>query len=309
MSEHAEVEDLLPLYVSGRLGEAQRRTVEAHLSACPDCQADLAMWKAVAGEISEADHRLAAPQGLAERSIARLHQQTRRPNVLQHAFTLLGSQAPLVRSEIWPASAVVFAMGYSFAVLARSAVAIQALAPLVAAAGIAFIYGTENDPGIELALATPTSPRQVLLARLALVFGYDLVLALAATLGLALFVPYGTLSSLILGWLGPMAFLSAAALLLSLWIGSSNAIAVSYLGWFGQYLAQGLMKNRFDPGGAGLTVSTIFGSIPGLQAALGSYLQFWSSPAMLLAVSAVLVAAALWIVSRTEYRWTVNGVQ
>lgn len=51
---------------------------------------------------------------------------------------------------------------------------------MIAAVGLALVYGPEVDPGLELALATPTAPRSVLLARMTLVFAYDLGLALAA---------------------------------------------------------------------------------------------------------------------------------
>ena len=55
---------------------------------------------------------------------------------------------------------------------------------MIAAACVSFIYGPENDLAYELALSTPTSPRTILLARLALVFGYNLGLVPIATLGL-----------------------------------------------------------------------------------------------------------------------------
>ncbi|HEX2995101.1 MAG TPA: hypothetical protein VHP14_09755 [Anaerolineales bacterium] len=43
--------------------------------------------------------------------------------------------------------------------------------------------------------------------------------------------PPDLLGVLALGMLAPMAFLSALALLLSIWIGTSNAIAISYILW------------------------------------------------------------------------------
>jgi len=38
---HREVQALLPWYLTGRLDEAERARVEAHLGACPECQAEV----------------------------------------------------------------------------------------------------------------------------------------------------------------------------------------------------------------------------------------------------------------------------
>jgi hypothetical protein len=89
------------------------------------------------------------------------------------------------------------------------------IAPLVAALGVAFLYGVDVDPALELQLATPVSPRLILLARLTLVFGFNLAVGLACSAALALFPTGLSLWGIILSWLAPMAFLSALAFLLS----------------------------------------------------------------------------------------------
>jgi hypothetical protein len=209
----------------------------------------------------------------------------------------------LVHREIWPASALVIGLGYITALIAAQSAVIYALAPLVAAGCVSLIYGPENDPAFELALSTPTSPRQILLARLVLVFGYNLGLALAATLALLPFLAgqqvdllqnvqplFGTL---IFAWLAPMTFLSAAALALSLWIGAPNAVTAAYITWLAALLSGPLRSPQ-----AGLHLS------PAVAAALSAYQSFWQNPTLLLALSALLFAAAVWMVGGSK---TVNG--
>ena len=79
---------------------------------------------------------------------------------------------------------------------------------------------------------TPTSPRVILLARVTLVFGYDLILALLSSAVLTLLnaTPLG-LTSLITTWLGPMAALSALSLLLSVCWNPEGATGVTLALW------------------------------------------------------------------------------
>jgi hypothetical protein len=101
------------------------------------------------------------------------------------------------------------------------------IAPLIAAGSLSLLFGPEHDPAHELTLSTPTSSWKLLLARLSIVSAYNLMLAIIAMLILMIAFPPGLLGTLALGMLAPMAFLSALALLLSIWIGTSNAIAIS----------------------------------------------------------------------------------
>jgi hypothetical protein len=172
----------------------------------------------------------------------------------------------------------------------RAAQAIQLIAPLVAVAGIAAIYGNGNDPGLELALATPTSPRQVLLARLVIVFGYDLGLALIATGALLLVIPVDLLGTIILGWLGPMTLLSSLALTLSLCIGTSNAIAAAVFIWLLRWISGGMLRN-----------SQIVIDSGWLFQLAELYRGLWESPSLMLGLAALLVIVALIVVGRQEH--------
>ena len=110
MNEHAQLSDLLPLYISGGLDREQRLAVEKHLAGCAECQADLALWQTVAGAVVLEDQGVAAPRGLAERALERTgaaHRPEQRTAWLRRIWQLLRSQMPLVQREIWPASAAV----------------------------------------------------------------------------------------------------------------------------------------------------------------------------------------------------------
>ena len=288
-NQHAEIASWLPFYTAGDLDSACRAEVEAHLAGCAQCQADLRLWHSVHQEVREQNEGLAVPTGLVAGALAQIQASEEtsasHATIWQHAYLLMRAQVPLVRREIWPASLVIMAIGYLLAVLLDKPGALQALAPLAAAASLSIIYGSENDPALEIALATPTSPRQILLARLGLVFSWNLILALIATLGLAPFFATTGLGSLILGWLAPMAFLSTLALALSLVIGSSNAITVAYLAWLAQLFA------GFSQAGS---------SVQAIDQALQAYRLFWANPSILLGLSALLSAAVIWYVGRQE---------
>jgi hypothetical protein len=95
-----------------------------------------------------------------------------------------------------------------------------------AAAGTAFIYGGENDPGLELTLSTPTSLRGLMFARFLLVVGYNVLLSACASAALAL-LHGGSFWEIMQLWLGPMVLLSSFTLTLSALIGSWIALAAA----------------------------------------------------------------------------------
>jgi hypothetical protein len=136
---------------------------------------------------------------------------------LQWAYWLLRAQARVVRHEIWSGSLFVMVLGVLVTLAAdRAALPFVLIAPLVAAVGVAFLYGSGSEPALEIELATPVSPRFVLLARLSLLFGVDMLLGLAGSIILSLLRAEISLWPLMMAWLAPMAFLSALALLVSL---------------------------------------------------------------------------------------------
>jgi hypothetical protein len=294
MNAHERYEDLLPLFVAGQLDDVEHAEIENHLATCADCQADLALWSAVSTEIRETSRRASPPSTVVGAALARVRtapvkrEQAQGPGMMRRAWQLLRAQTFLVQREMWPTSAAVMALGMIVSLLSKHVEAIYFLAPLVAAASLSLLYNSENDPAYELTLATPTSPWKVLLARLSIVSAYNLLLSLAAALALLVIIPPGLIGTLILGWLAPMAFLSALALLLSLWIGTSNAIALTYILWIAQYLP-------YQSIGAWM-------ASPAWTSAILAYRGFWHSPALLFLLSVLLVTVALWSANRPAGR-------
>jgi hypothetical protein len=281
MKNHSDFEESLPLYAAGQLDKAYRVEIEKHLEQCAFCQADLKIWAAVSGEIRSSSQRVAAPPDLASRVLrqAGLHGKQTFRGKINSAWQLLRAQVFLVHREMWPASAAIMLMGVVIALLSKHIEAVYFIAPLVAAASLTVLFGPAYDPAYELVMATPTSPWRILLARLSIVSAFNLLLAMVAGLFLLLIIPPNLFGSLILGWLGPMAFLSTLALLISLWIGTGNAVTISYFLWIVQYIPYRSMNNL-------LTTST-------LEPLFQAYQSFWHNPLLLFAFSVVLVFAAL----------------
>lgn len=157
--------------------------------------------------------------------------------------TFLRIQFRLMREEIWLASALVMVIGLLVTlVLSNTQSTPETLpfvfiAPIITAVGVAFLYGPEVNPALEIELAAPTTQRIILLARLTLIFAFNVVLSIIASVLLVAFNPNLSLWALIITWLAPMAFLSALAFLLSIWFFNSLAgMMVSLFLWVVQVL-------------------------------------------------------------------------
>lgn len=293
MSIHTRFEELLPFFVAGQLPGDEKAEIENHLAGCEECQAELIFWQAVSVEVITTNDSVVTPQALAARALERVRPAGFQRNssslkaVLRRTWGLLVAQAFLVQREMWPSSAAVMALGVIVALISKHVQAIYFIAPLVAAASLSILSGPEHDAGYELALASPTSSWKLLLARLSIVSAYNLLLALAATLVLLFIVPPGLLGTLALTWLGPMAFLSTLALLLSLLIGTSNAVAITYVLWIAQYAPINM---------AGLWVAS-----PGWERVVIAYQQFWHNPVLLLSLSIFLIGLSLWSAGRPVF--------
>jgi hypothetical protein len=235
--------DLLPAYLNRTLDSHQTELVEGHLSRCDACRVELAEWRELHETVSAAtnahvslpfDLLLNVRSQIAEDAALVAESNARRVH-LPFVWTMMRSQLRLMRGAIWIAAAATFGIGLIVAMLlanpSASALVFAFFAPIIGAISVAFIYQPENDPTLELALATPTSPRLVLLARLTFVYGYDLLLALLATMALALFKDDITLWPLITLWLFPMFFLSALTLTLSMIFNVTTAVAATMSLW------------------------------------------------------------------------------
>lgn len=284
------IANLLPEYVSGSLELSEEQRVREHLRSCTECQEELASWQEVSEAVNLAlessplpsPHVLEAAWATINKENSPVRARSSLTVKLSLALQLLRSQLPLVRRKIWVASAVTMAIGCLVALMSTGATgsAFAVFAPIVAAVGVAFIYGPENDPSLEIALSTPTKPRLVLLARLTLVYGYDLTLALAATGVLVLVKAEIGLWSLVSLWIGPMLFLSALALLLSLLFGSTAAVLAAMALW-----------------GVRLVAETY--SVPSFGAPAGAEVMdaFWQTNTILLPLAVLLLAVSFLCVS------------
>ncbi|MBK8020530.1 MAG: hypothetical protein IPK19_03640 [Chloroflexi bacterium] len=160
----------------------------------------------------------------------------RRRRTLHGALLLLWSQTRVVHTLLWVASALVIGLGALVSLFlqvgAVPALPFTLIAPVVAAVGVALLYGADSDPAVELVLATPVSPRTIVLARLALVFGFNLLLALGFSIGLALLRPDLSLGGLVLDWFAPMTLLSGLAFFASVLLFDPLASALlSLVAW------------------------------------------------------------------------------
>jgi Putative zinc-finger len=296
MNDHKSVSNLLPQYAAGTLTGSELGRVEAHLPMCHTCRADLALWRALSRGIVEGNEPVAAPAGLAESVLRRMDIFGRKPPAIVRAARLLGTQFPIIRREIWSVSALVMILGFTIALIKGQADILSQIAPMIAATCVVLLIGPQNDPADELIRSTPTSRRQILLARLALVFGWNLILACFASLGLFPLLTPDLWGGLILSWIGPMAFLSSLALILSLWIGTNGAVGVVYGIWLAQWVL---------PGFEDATGPSIW--LPALLKILEAPSPLWNSPLLLLALSGVLLAVAIWFAGKKEpnnLRWT-----
>jgi hypothetical protein len=237
--------ELLPEYAAGTLHPARRAEVAAHLAGCAGCRADLAGWVGLATAARAGP--VEAPPGTDLVYRVMVRSALSEPPKVRRRFSLalVAAEARLLRLPLLLASAVVMAVGMAVAAVQTSASAwsgeiLALVAPIVAAAGISSVYGPQRDPAFEVVAATPTAQRLILLIRIALVFGYDLVLALAASGVVAAFgADAPGLRALVVAWLGPMALLSALCLVLVVWVGPDAAIGVAVGLWCLRFLAVG----------------------------------------------------------------------
>jgi hypothetical protein len=195
---------------------------------------------------------------------------------------LLRAQLRVVQHEIWLASAFVMTLGVLVTLVNQPATSVEMLplaliAPLVAALGIAFLYGPVADPFLEIELATPVSPRLIVLVRLLLVFLFDLALGLIGSVALVAANSEWSLWPLVSLWLAPMTFLAALAFLLSmLFVDPLISVSICLTLW-------------------GLQVLRVFPPFVALPNWLSGDLQPW-----LWLTAGLCAGLALWLAGREE---------
>ena len=172
MNDHPR--ELLPLIAEGMQPPDE---VRRHVAGCAVCSAALEAlapldlsytWDGIA---AEAD----APQPrMLERALVRCG--------VDGAAARFVTVTPSLRPEWLGASAGVLALAVVGMLVGRPAELslVVLVAPVVAAALVAFAYGPSSDPAYELVAATPLSPLLAVLLRLAVVLAANSALVLAA---------------------------------------------------------------------------------------------------------------------------------
>ncbi|MEO8972907.1 MAG: zf-HC2 domain-containing protein [Ktedonobacteraceae bacterium] len=246
--EHQHVLGLLPAYVNKTLEQQSAELVQVHLLQCETCQREYSSWEALKDAAQFAVASAPAPSiNIMSQVWAKIDAAPQKvsplswflSHILLHFWLILKAQVRIIHKSIWIASALVILFGGVLASIAlysstahnhwqQITLFLSLITTVTAASGSAFIYGTENDAGLELTLATPTSIRFIMLSRLVLVVGYDFALSFIVSIAMTL-VFGGSLWDIMQLWVGPMLLLSSITLVLSLLVGSWLAMLVSFI--------------------------------------------------------------------------------
>ncbi len=306
----AHVADELPAYLTGTLSEAARGLVRRHLAECAACRQELAQWQTVAAVTrialapAAAEGHPTPPDALLAGIWARIDTPRRPALIAQPARatwrdagrevarraalwgSVLRRQVALLPVGIWVVALALVALCFVGMVVLGDhtradaqhlALVLSLVAPLVTALGLACIYGPENDVALELALATPTSPRLVLVCRLALVLGYNVALTFAVTLA-AVALRGGDVGLLTSLWMGPMLVFGGLSLALSVGVSAVAGIAAAGGVWFLRLLFSSVSLLHSPHLGTGAPIGLLWQTTPA---------------ALVLAVVLVLLAVAV----------------
>src|SRR6266545_1588803 len=306
--------DALAEYAAGVLEAPEQATVETHLIACPSCRTALRGWTAVAAAtVAPVDAPpSSAPVVRAVLTRAALAPQAPpvRRRGIRFAAQLLRAELRLVHPSVWLASMLVMVCAVAAVAVGghgAGATVLSLVAPLVAIAGVAGVYGPQRDPAFEALAITVTSPRLVLLARVTLIFGYDLALAVAASAVLRLAAPQVGLVDLVVAWLGPMTLLSALSLVLAV-LAVDGAIRLDQPDQSTALVLQSLLELAL-PLAAGMGAANLVGRDPAVELQLTLPTAYRSTILRRLLVTAgwvalvALTTAAFMVASGWWHRW------
>ena len=246
--DREHVVDSLPAYLNGQLDADSARRVREHLVSCESCRLELASWEAIKGATNQIFTLTPLPSTHLMQQVwekidapgeARMSQRWFSAHILHRFWLVFRSQIPLIHRSLWIGTPLLLLLWCLFSFydgrltpdhapdyVYAASLSLALLTTISAAAGTAFIYGGENDPGLELTLSTPTSLRGVMFARFVLVVGYNVLFAACASAALAL-LHGGSFWDIMQLWLGPMVLLSSFTLTLSMLIGSWFALAAA----------------------------------------------------------------------------------
>jgi hypothetical protein len=240
------IADLLPAYLNRTLDLQSTGRVQKHLLVCEACQQELFTWEALRDATRVATAAAPLPSANVLSQVwATIDAPVQRhatgweflKGLVLHYWLVFRRQIPIIHKSIWIATPLVLLFGCGLVLFAtiqsptsvhKIEIALALFTTVSSAAGVAFIYGAENDPALELTLSTPTSMRIVMFSRLLLVVGYNFMLSALASAIIAL-AHGGSVWEIMQLWLGPMLLLSSITLTLSLMIGSWLALLAALI--------------------------------------------------------------------------------
>jgi len=299
--------DQLEWFVNQTLSVEERAAVEAHLTECAACRAEVAVWTELRQVMRGASVR--TPEPRADLFIQIEQQLDVLPSpaplawlgsllqVCWFALTVSGehfrAQARLIRRDLFWMPLFIAPLVGSLVYLPRPWQDMPGpaalLAALLTALSMAFLYGQRVDPAREIVLVTRTSPRLVLGVRCCLVFGYNLLLNCGLVLPFLALHGVVTPAWFLANWLAPLCCLSALALLLSILVNSGTAVLVCALLWALRMLN---------------SVQTIlFGGLQPLTEApwQQQYESFWHQGPLLFVVAILAVLLTFIVLERKEH--------
>lgn len=298
--------DQLYWLVNCTLSPEERSAVEAHLSGCAACQAEIQVWAELRQAMQSVSVQTPEPRAdlfpLIEQRLDLLPAPALRAGLrrlLQVCWLALSvagehllAQTRLIRRDLFwmPLFIVplVILIIYLPGPWAQASSAAALLAALLTALGMAFLNGQQADPAREIALVTRTSPRLVLGVRCGVVFGYNLLLNCGLVLPLLAWHGLVTPAWFLINWLAPLCCLSAIALLLSVLANATIAVFVCALLWMLRLLSS--------------VQALLLGGAPSLPQTFWQqhYEAFWHQGPLLFAVAGLAVLLAFSLVERKE---------
>lgn len=134
-------------------------------------------------------------------------------------YRLLRSQWIMFETSFWVAGLFVLLLGFLMTLLEGSGLlplVLLLISPLMVAGSIVYLFRPETQTLRELEILTATHPVELLMARLAIVFGWNLFVVFLLILIIHLEGTQIVLWRLALAWLGPLLTLSGLALFVTL---------------------------------------------------------------------------------------------
>ncbi|GCE22889.1 HEAT repeat domain-containing protein [Dictyobacter kobayashii] len=158
-------------------------------------------------------------------------------NTCAHYGVIFQKQSRLLHSSIWIGGLLIIILGtilslktllFNHASIKDATLYLTLFTCISSGAGTAFLYGGENDPGLELTLSTATSIRSMMFFRFLWVVGYHLLLSFIAS-GIMAMLHGGGFWEIIHSWLGPVILFASIAFSISLLISSWISLLITLI--------------------------------------------------------------------------------